>query len=576
MKSEQSKRSLRPRQTEKQSWPVRTAAHGDRVDSHNKPLAAQDLKFVDLSEEFVFGRRDAAEKKSIRVHVMQDFLRHRKEPEAKHTRTASTDAHVHIGRFRLAKPPTSKRKLALPSTTSAPAAMERSYHDEENLDPKLFWDKQLSEEDPAASAQEINLEIDALPPPRLPTMMLRNSNRGDPFLRLPIDATIETHETLEYYYTSFWENSLAVNPDGKYFSVAVSDPALFHASMSLVTQHEAATRGTPLSAQYYAHRGAAIHIISTRIGHPVESISDVTIGTVAILASADTCADISSNAHIHGLASLVELRGGLQTLSSSEQIKRVVTWADLVHAASYGKKPSLTISKCNAGSEVGAMFGKNEVATLLQAIYHDLPPVPEQAIALYQNLRLLCIAKTSPDIVDMEDTFSRRVFANVLYRVEYLLLDQTRSSTVTDASESADWALLASIAGGILFTYSRLRSLVVTLQPFQNLIKQLRRTLEHCLPKGTLEEPTPGIALALALWLLFVGFDSTNIPSRADDHEWFIRMATEICRRHGVRSRKELSAQLRQVVVLKTHCPPIADALWSEIEYRLFDTHEVA
>ena len=575
----QSKRSLRSRQTKERSLPVRKATHSDRVDSHSKPLAAQGLKFVDLSEEYVSGRRDAAEKKSIRVHVMQDFLRHRNEPEVKHTRSPSVDAPVHIGRFRLAKPLASKRKLALLSTTSAPAIMERSHPDEENLDPKLFWDNELLEGDPATSAQEIGLGIDALAPPRLPSMMLRNSSRGDPFLRLPIDATVETHEILEYYHTSYWDNSLAVNPDGLYLSVAASDPALFHATMSLVNQHETVTRGTALSARYYAHRGAAMHIISNRIGHPVESISDVTIGAVAILASADTYVDISSNtpnAHIHGLASLVELRGGLHTLSSSEQIKRVVTWADLVHAASYGKNPSLTISKCNAGSEAGAMFRNNEVATLLQTVYDDLPPVPEQAITLYQNMRLLCIARTSPDLVDMEDTFSRRVFANVLYRVEYLLLDQTRSSLDTDASESTDWALLASIAGGILFTYSRLRGLAVTMQPFPKLIKQLRRTLEHCLAEGSLEEPISGISLALALWLLFVGFDTTNIPSRADDHEWFVGMATEICRRHGVRSRKELGAQLRQVVVLKTHCPPIADALWSEIEYRLFDTQEAA
>lgn len=69
--------------------------------------------------------------------------------------------------------------------------------------------------------------------------------------------------------------------------MAASDSALFHAQLSLVAQHEAMSRGTPFPEKYYYHRGMAISIVTSRLVHPVEAISDQTIGTVALLANSD-------------------------------------------------------------------------------------------------------------------------------------------------------------------------------------------------------------------------------------------------------------------------------------------------
>lgn len=87
--------------------------------------------------------------------------------------------------------------------------------------------------------------------------------------------------------TSYWTNSLAINPDGTWLSIAASDPGLFHAQLSLVAQHEAMSRGTPFPEKYYYHRGMAISIVTSRLVHPVEAISDQTIGAVALLANSD-------------------------------------------------------------------------------------------------------------------------------------------------------------------------------------------------------------------------------------------------------------------------------------------------
>ena len=87
--------------------------------------------------------------------------------------------------------------------------------------------------------------------------------------------------------TSYWTNSLAVNPDGTWLSVVASDQALFHAQLSLVAQHEAMSQGKPFPVKYYYHRGMAISIVTSRLVHPVEAISDQTIGAVALLSNSD-------------------------------------------------------------------------------------------------------------------------------------------------------------------------------------------------------------------------------------------------------------------------------------------------
>jgi hypothetical protein len=88
-------------------------------------------------------------------------------------------------------------------------------------------------------------------------------------------------------HTTYWTNSLANNPTGSFLHFAATDPALFHATLSIVSQHEAFMRREPPSRAFYFHRGEAIRILTTRIGDPVEAVSDATIGAVAVLSVTD-------------------------------------------------------------------------------------------------------------------------------------------------------------------------------------------------------------------------------------------------------------------------------------------------
>ena len=71
-------------------------------------------------------------------------------------------------------------------------------------------------------------------------------------------------------------------------SVAISDPAMFHATLCLVALHKVQTRGgPPQSKSYFWHRGEAMRLISQNLADPEKATSDATIGAVSILSASD-------------------------------------------------------------------------------------------------------------------------------------------------------------------------------------------------------------------------------------------------------------------------------------------------
>jgi hypothetical protein len=367
-------------------------------------------------------------------------------------------------------------------------------------------------------------------------------------------------------------------------------------------------RGMPFPELYYYHRGMAISIVTSRLVHPVEAISDPTIGAVALLSNSDVSMistdetlpqenvytrsvqitmsllnqtsfqnyfDVppeAQHSHIKGLLSLVQLRGGLHTLSTNESIKRVVTWADLVHAAANDGTPCLGISKCNAGYDLKQLFPAfTSAGCPVRTMYPEQAPVPAPLKEVFETIRLLSIAQSAPNTVDLKSTGNRRILANVLYRVEYLLLDPLLLPLgVSEGQEEptqSNWSDLrtplfsASTAGALIFTYSCLRNLAIHSRPFQRLVTRLRLNLELIFDgeKSTTasftekcasvdqktDSPSPANANpSLLLWLLMHGFKATLQGHRESDREWFVRRGATMCKSLNIRSLEELRTQI--------------------------------
>ena len=220
-----------------------------------------------------FPVRDAQEERFIRAHVMKDYLQQkRKSSKPRSTLPAVSKLSDHLIQFSL--PSRGKRKRPRPGTKEvisgdrtltsvlAPAKM------------RAIMPKDSQKMHDAVSARSLaNRILSSFCPP------INVSTPG-------------TLALLEYYYHSFWDNSLAVNPEGMWISVAISDLAMFHATLSLVALHKFQTRGGPQASSYFWHRGEAMRLISQNLTDPGQATSDATIGAVAVLSASDNAVSL--------------------------------------------------------------------------------------------------------------------------------------------------------------------------------------------------------------------------------------------------------------------------------------------
>jgi hypothetical protein len=187
---------------------VPTGGLEERMPAMDKPL--QGLKFVDVTPRYLQGTRDSVEQKSIRVHVMQDFIRQKKQatPTLEPPAMAGTvSGHVH--RFRISKPRLPDKPLGTESLQKATLGSQESPQSTSSrTSPNTIGDIRglpESETGDLVSGHQSSY-VGVLPveervfvphpkiSPNLPGVMARM----DPFARLPIDGSLETHETLDY------------------------------------------------------------------------------------------------------------------------------------------------------------------------------------------------------------------------------------------------------------------------------------------------------------------------------------------------------------------------------------------
>ena len=219
--------------------------------------------------------RKAEEDRSIRAHVMKDYLQQKgKSSKPSNASPAASKLSDHLIQFRL--PTRDKRK------GSRRGAKE------------VLLDERTS----TLSSKSIRKRpIMSKEHESLCEVVLAKSLASDIFCCIPSPINTSTPGTLalmEYYHTSYWDNSLAVNPEGKWMSVAISDPAMFHATLCLVALHKVQTRGEPpQSNSYFWHRGEAMRLISQNLADPEIATSDATIGAVSILSASDNSVSLS-------------------------------------------------------------------------------------------------------------------------------------------------------------------------------------------------------------------------------------------------------------------------------------------
>ncbi|KAI9760627.1 MAG: hypothetical protein M1835_000139 [Candelina submexicana] len=197
----------------------------------------------------------------------------------------------------------------------------------------------------------------ALHKPQLPNpQSLMGASRIDPFAQLPVGPS-----DTELFYLDHWINVLApgfsdpacepslTSPAKNYWLQAVTaDDTLLYVTMYASAVHVDIMRGPSQSAEQLRLGGEAIHRINRNIRNPDTALTDGTIGSILFLAGFENIRGSMGTlaAHMNGVAQMVQLRGGIESMPGDSMLKSALQFDDrLVSAVCYTKPRFSTVQE---------------------------------------------------------------------------------------------------------------------------------------------------------------------------------------------------------------------------------------
>lgn len=521
------------------------------------PPNAQQLHFVTLTGPSSRNSLNSDDHRPLRSLVMQGYLRQRNDPKWHFSPASiSEDIRTHVSRFR----------------TTRKSSNFKPKHRTKRRRSEVVRNHLTKPRSLASAAPTSSLEHTYSPP----VTPVHDLDMVDPFQTLSVDLSeSETLNLLQYYHVSFWANSYACNPEGRWLSTALMDPAMLHATLSLVAIHRRDRFSLGLSKMYFKHRGEAMKIIVHRLSDTDQALRDATIGAVALLSSSDNHFDWSSEVqsqHSTGLARLITMRGGLKSLKTNRHIQRVAGWADLLHSSLHSTKPSLDLPFSSSMRlklddefiedihlDTGTRFGSSDAIRL--------QPLPSPAAQIIQALRKLTKEKIS--LLNDRNEKLCRSFSDLLWNLEYSILElqevlRRRPETVQSTNIFWSGPMISSVGtAALILSYSTLRDLVAPIL-FYKLGNQLKISLstilEACdkLPNDsqTTEKDSRSAniwgddlnenELSIFLWVLYLGWDGSWYHEK--NRTWFATQIARVCWQTGVLSEVMLQEEIQKVV----------------------------
>ncbi|KAL6249066.1 hypothetical protein RBB50_004129 [Rhinocladiella similis] len=526
----------------------------------------RELHFVTVSSSRSASSPDPKQRKSLRSFVMQDYLRQKHDPTW-HFAPAKVDTRIssHIYRFRTSRPASSStnRKRTTRARRSrdatAPSEQPRRLLPADAQTTQL-GPSEIRDDDQSPRSHSHIHDLDML----------------DPFQTLSVDLSdSNTVDLLQYYHSSFWANSYACNPEGRWISVALMDPAIIHATLCLVAIHRRDIFSISLSKDYFKHRGLAMKIIAGRLDNSAQATSDATIGAVAILSSSDHHfewpVDVQGM-HAVGLAELVALRGGMEKLTSNRHVQRVTGWADLLQSAMHGTKLRMKLPSYldNASSgDISTEITKISQQHFAGVILSEMHP---RIAHIVNRLRRLEDLKSS--LLDKRSVDLCQSFSDLLWKLEYFVLEKKDQTGLENSAEFSHLHLgneLTDAVGlaALIMSYSHLRDLAAPIL-YDRLSARLRSTLSTTQPYGT------GLLvddeLAVLLWVLNLGLRGSK--SSLGDRLWFAGEMARVCWNNGVLSLPDLNERIQSVVPQAQEALNLTELNWRMVENLIWLEYE--
>lgn len=175
----------------------------------------------------------------------------------------------------------------------------------------------------------------------------------DPFDTSPMEGDRQYKGyVLNHFITVIAHNCFPVEPGrgqhpltNIWMPYAVADPLLFLATTNYAAAHLDIMYGRQNNLRTLAQKAETIRLINLRLQDSAETLSNSTIGAVAMLAAAETTTSSSTgiyhdmSVHMDALEKMVRMRGGLQQLGWDGVLQMFISWQDLLSSAILSTPP---------------------------------------------------------------------------------------------------------------------------------------------------------------------------------------------------------------------------------------------
>lgn len=325
--------------------------------------------------------------------------------------------------------------------------------------------------------------------------------------------------------------------------MTLADPATVHAKLSLVALHRADRHEGGLSHEHIYHRGQAIALITERLSDKTAAISESSIGAIALLVSLDDhsqWSEASKDTHLLAIAAAVKQRGGIDSASIGDPLRRVLYWVDLLHAAMSEQRPILgSKTTASVAPQPATRDARLQYRHHHQQQQHLAPELPTLT-HLYNLPEVLPILlHTKASLSPHSPLPPRAAFSDSLYAFETSLSHlpslEPQVSDRHDLWSSAD-SLCAFRDAALICSYAQLRE-QNSLFIFGRLARRLQAYVTPLLDTSRDDKGLLGgsVGTQVLLWLLLMGWKATMMAR--GDGRWFSVRALETALRYGVATR---------------------------------------
>ncbi|KAL2060718.1 hypothetical protein VTL71DRAFT_9359 [Oculimacula yallundae] len=510
------------------------------------PISDKNLVFVHLNE--VTGpTQDVSTRHKVRAHVMRDFQR------KKHKN---------------AKPNKSNKRPILPNHDAS--FQSSTFEGTEEADSKLPPNEQ------ATQIQETTV-LARLPDPQVIGML-------EPFNVLPISGSPRLQLLVHHYNTYLINTLIPVNPKDKWFNYALTDPAMFHATIMHAAMHQRVVNGGTDHGEQVQLKRDTIKMVTQRLEDPVLSRSDFTIGAVVCLVLLEVrlfrkrqTSNINvdqqnqegnlelSNIHMSGLQKMIALRGGVEKLGLAGVLRRKILWGDLLNVTLSGGEPRFNMAPTIDHplvdfvpfTTVNAAVPNNNAFDSIQSLSQGSCTCSIQFSTILASLRK--ISSQSNLEGDVTGSLSDGIYLAERH-LFYLLKNMDKFSTLHSPTCSSLGA--ACFIATQMYLYHTLRDFPFEVPIFQTFLQRLNVQLW--------DESKESVSIfwqgkeQMLLWVLTLGALSSVGDSKL--RYIYTEKIRQVCRIMNVTHLEELTSRLSGVVWRDSGRDLNLVGLWNEVQ----------